>query len=514
MFGTDRFQEILNKNITRPVLLYGDPDLDGLLSLYLMIRWFTKYFPDKKYQYYVNDKRSHDFGIEPSKLSGYLVISADFHIDRAKLQEIVDADVAIISTDHHEIEKDFVDVHSATAEGIIINNQYPFEPQEDRYLSGAGVWYELICSMYPDFKSKELEALVGVTLLSDIRDISGDKARAYLRTTYTRNTNDEGYINYLVNTIITEDGGDFGFGLPRLDRNFIDFRLSPFINSLLRFDKKDEAVDFILQKGLRIGSHKAMQKDLVERMISSVIYKEFVNLDIIVIDAMKFSEDKVTPSNFVGLVASSWMDSHGRKSVLALCIENGKVLRTSFRGKYADVHYRNGFRNLGLKAEGHAGAFGLISFEPTTEIFQQIDDIVGDMEANHQPTITILEVSNLAIFLNQKGVAVATENCYCNDEYRTYVRYTGSNIKQTKITFKTIPYTNEDKLAGIKPDGEVRGAKYKYVRDSSGMPVPKFISYLVDGREVKSFGVPVDEGLILPILDKGNIQLQVRSMIS
>ena len=206
------------------------------------------------YSYYVNENRYHGFAIPVEKLKGYLVISSDFTIQKNEVENLVNNDIVLLSTDHHECQNEFIDVKGETAEGIVINNQYPFEPEEDRYLSGAGVFYELICSLYPEFKSNEREALVGITLLSDIREIENNKARAYLKKTYTSDT-ETGYANYLVTSVIEND---YGFGLPKLDRNFIDFNLSPYINSLLRFNQKDRAVEFILGRGLDIQNPKGL----------------------------------------------------------------------------------------------------------------------------------------------------------------------------------------------------------------------------------------------------------------
>ena len=69
-------------------------------------------------------------------------------------------------------------------------------------------------------------------------------------------------------------------------------------------------------------------------------------------------------------------------------------------------------------------------------------------------------------------------------------------------------------MTGKVADFESKGEKYKYVLDSNGNRITKYIEYLVDGKRVKSFGVDIKDGIILPILEKGYIQLYVREMIS
>lgn len=37
--------------------------------------------------------------------------------------------------------------------------------------------------------------------------------------------------------------GDFAFGTPKIDRNFVDFEFSPTINALFRFNMGTEVID-------------------------------------------------------------------------------------------------------------------------------------------------------------------------------------------------------------------------------------------------------------------------------
>lgn len=462
-----------------------------------------------KYSYYVNEERFHGLNISPKKLEGYLVIASDFTITQDEMQILVDNDVAVLSTDHHDCQKTFIDC-TGKAEGIVINNQYPFEPDEDRYLSGAGVFYELVCSLYPEFKSKEREALVGITLLSDVRQIENDKARKYLKTTYTSDTS-EGYLNYLIeNTTDT----DFSFGAPRLDRNFIDFTLNPRINALLRFNRTEEAIQFVLGHGLKKDNYRESQRNLVAEMTAKANTLLLPSLDILAINALDFMQYNVKITSFIGLLCSDWKDKHEGKSVIGLVFENGKITRASFRGRYDDIHYRSGFKNLGIKAEGHPTAFGLIDFEPERETWVQLDDLVTDLESHHSTTVSIINSNNLAVTLTRDGMTLANENQYVRDMYRTYIKYLGNNIKINKITYKMSEFTDEDYRTGVIPDKVEGKVSYKYLRDTQGNAIPKYIEYMIDGRKVKSFGVTIEEGLILPMLEKGYIQLYVRPTIS
>lgn len=509
MTGKERFVEILTKYKNRPIIFYGDPDCDGLISLLLMTQFGDML--GKDYSYYVNEHRFHGFTLQASSLRGSLVIAADFAITEHEMQCLVDNDVAVLSTDHHDIQSSFIDVQGL-AEGVVINNQYPFEPEEDRYLSGAGVFYELICSIYPDFKTKVRDALVGITLLSDIRPTEGAKAKKYLRTTYSVNT-EEGYINYLITNTLKSD---FTFGVPRLDRNFIDFTLSPTINSLLRFNKTKEVIDFILGNGLGTnGEYKSFQSNLLSVMTSRVYVLDMPAVSILAINDSDFTDyPDVEISDFIGLLCNDYKDKTSDKSTLGFVISNGVVKRASFRGKYDDVHYLTGFRHIDISADGHPNAFGIKNFVPTADTWVQINDLVTELESCHVKTINVIDITNLAMALNTYGTKVSTENCYVRDCYRTYFRYKGNQYQIIKQTYKLVEFTNDDYVLGVKPVKTERGVSYKYLLDANGEKVPKYIEYLVDGRTVKSFGVSVKDGLILPILERGYMQLYVKPNIN
>lgn len=463
-----------------------------------------------KYSYYVNENRFHGFNIPASKLKGFLVISSDFGITAEEVENLVDNDVVLLSTDHHECQDTFIDIKKETAEGIVINNQYPFEPEEDRYLSGAGVFFELICSLYSEFDTAERRALVGITLLSDVRQIENKKARQYLKTTYTMDTSC-GYVKYLIDSTVSDS---FNFGTPKLDRNFIDYTLNPCINALLRADKTNEAIKFILGEGLSLHGIRDYQRSIQELIQSRMHVLKMNNLHVISINAMDFLDINANLTNYVGYVCGKYKDENHGVSTLGFVYENGKILRTSFRGKYDDITYRTSFLNIGLKARGHKGAFGLVDFKPTEETWITLDDIVSDLEAEHSNTATTLECSNLGIVMVQKGMKIATENCYVRDMYRTYIKYTGKNAKIVKQTYKMAQFTQEDYTNMIKPDKIINGNYYKYLLDANNNPIPKYIEYLIDGRKVKSFGVSIENGVIMPMLDKGYISLYIKSPLN
>lgn len=497
MYGSEKAYEILQNAIqnNKKIMLIGDPDVDGLMSLKLMCEYMQYLGLD--YTYYVNDNRVHGFMLDSSMLSGFLLICADFTIDRDTIKKIVDNGADIISTDHHEIESEFIEYSNGLNSGVVLNNQYPFEPEDERYNSGAGVVYNLFKSFNEEFKSEERDAIVGITLLSDVRPIENKKARRYLARLYNYN---EGYIEYLIQSTMKSD---FGFGVPKMDRNFVDFTFSPTINAMLRFNKTQVAIDLILGNGLTdYTDYRQKQTELVRHIKENTDVLDLGSCIITAVDSEQYTEDV---TNFIGLLCSQYKNN--QKSALAFVYSGGKILRASFRGRYDDVNYREALQELGIDAQGHKGAFGIKSFYPNAETWKQIADIVGVLECDHKDTRTIIESNNLSVTLANKGSNYAYENCFVRDMYRTYIHYTGKNAKEVRTTYRTVEFTEEDYKLKRKPFKTVGYADYKLELDKNGEKIVKYREYNIDGKTVKSFGVGVEDGLIMPILEKGYLNL-------
>lgn len=491
--GVEKVKELIERGIkeNRKVILIGDPDVDGIFSLKLMCDFFNML--GAQYSYYINSNRVHGFTLSPEALRGYLIVMADFSISRGCMETLISKDCLVVSLDHHEIKDSFVEYDN----GVIVNNQYSFEDDDNRYLSGAGVVYEVFSEIYPDFESPLYQAIVGITLLSDVRPLENKKARSYLRKTYSST---DSYIKYLIDCTLKVD---FGFGVPKMDRNFVDFTFSPTVNALLRFNKTQEAITLILGGGMdTTEDYRQKQQNLVRELNNVVEVLELSNLTVLAIDTSHFVEDI---TSFIGLLCSSYKNKG--KSSLIFAYEDGHVKRASFRGKYDDVDYNREFNNMGVNAEGHKGAFGIKNFCPNSQTWVDLNNLIGSLEQNHQDTRVIIETSSLAAVMLQRGIKIAQDNCYVRDMYRTYIKYRGTRIREIRHTYRIEPFSDEDYLSHREPDTKIKGESYKYVRDSEGNKVTKYLEYQVDGKTVKSFGVTIDEGLIMPILEKGYLQL-------
>lgn len=448
----------------RDVLVYFDPDVDGCIAGVLVCRYLIKH--GIKYRWFINSNRSHDWSLPMEKIKGTDIIAVDFIITAEKIKEICDNDCRIVSMDHHINREEFIDYTSKSGKrGIVINNQYHFEDDDGRYLSGAGVVFETLIQLDPEFDTKENRALVGITLLSDVRDIENDLAIGYLSILY--NHKYKGYIKYLIDGTMGEK--DYGFGVPRMDRQYVDYKFSPAINAMLRFNRQDEVVNFFLCRGNLDLQCREDQKSLVREMIKVIKPVRFDKLTVCYFNEVDFIHYADVLSSFVGLTASRFLD--GERSVICYMIsesQNGKfVKRASFRGNINGLNYRSALSNEFL-CLGHSSAFGIKEIKPSKKLFTRCNEICAKVEEVSDWHRTVIKVVNLSLFINKNAAEIAEENMYKLSQNKVYIQYTGSNI----------------------------------VNKRSGA---NFAEYLVNGIPVLCFDSEKNfkNGLIVPILDRG-----------
>ena len=429
--GTDGLKERID-SMREPILVYLDPDPDGVFAGYLVMRYLA--LIGKKFIWYINTNRDHGWTLPMDKIVGKDIIAVDFVIEKSTVEKIVELGSNLVSMDHHMNGAELIDVIDKGVRGTVINNQYPFEEDTGRYLSGAGVVFEVLRSIDERFDVLDNRSIVGITLLSDVRDIENPYARAYLKELY--NHKYKGYIKYLLDGIIGPR--DYRFGVPRLDRNTVDFQLSPALNACFRFNAEDHAVNFIMGSGyINLDYHK-FQKELVRKInevIHEVIYPNlkvcyFMDWDVELSDVSHY---EILPS-YVGLVASSRLD--GLHSCICYMISrdsNGRkyVRRASFRGNVNGLPYWSALEGL-IHGIGHESAFGIKELTPSDKLFRLCSEKCAEVDKNSGYVKNISQVDNLAFFVRNKGYEYGEYNMYCLSQHRKFIKYIGSNIQNKR----------------------------------------------------------------------------------
>ena len=444
------------------VLVYFDPDVDGLVSGMLSCKALNML--GIKFSWYINSNREHGFKIPLDKVKGLNILCVDFLMTSSDIKALVDNGCNVLSIDHHENRENFIEYSNNGKKGIVINNQYDFEEESGRYQSGAGVVFESFVSYFGDsFNTRENRALVGLTLLTDIRNIENINARLYLQDLYTHPY--KGYIGYLLDNTI--GNVDYSFGVPRLDRNYVDFNFSPIINSCLRFGREDEVVEFMLGSGMISKTYHTMQKELVSKLYNNAKVISFSNLNVVIVDSSLYRgmEYEEHLSSFVGLLASRYLD--GKRSAIAYLVDGREVIRASFRGRVNGLGYLDRLKPY-IDGVGHGPAFGIRNLKPSKELFLKINEECKLLEEGTDFKVECVRTRNLSMMANSKAYDMGVDNIYCLSQNRKYIKYDGNNIH------------------------EKRGSS-------------KYKEYSIDGVSVLSFDIELDprEDLILPVIERG-----------
>ena len=436
--GTDyakKYFEKLKEKQNR-VLVYFDPDIDGLISGFLVCRYLNRL--GIGFSWKLNSNREHGFKIPYEKLKDLDIIAVDFQISEAEVKNILQTGCNILNMDHHENGDKFIAIGYKGKIGVVINNQYPFEEEDSRYLSGAGVVFEVLRQIDPTFDTVENRALVGLTLLSDVRDIENENAKGYLIDLFTHKC--KGYIGYLIDS--TKPEIDYGMGVPRLDRNYVDYTLSPIINSCLRFNQEDMVMKYIMGSNYIDKTYKTKQQDLVNEMLSCAKMTDYEHLRIVVVSEADFlfNEYKDLLSNFIGLVANRFLD--GVHSVIAcLMTPEGQFKRASFRGRVNGGGYLDELLKTGLiRGAGHGSAFGVFWLDLSDESCKKLSSICGNVDGLDVSKPKVEYVKNMSVFSAVKGFNIGIGNMFCLAQNRTKVKYIGENIVKKRDTGRYVEW--------------------------------------------------------------------------
>lgn len=500
--GLDVVRDILSRCVSGKVLVYGDPDMDGLVAFRFICKILSRM--GIQYQTYINPNRAHGFLLRGEDVAGYTVINGDFLVTEENVIDIVSHGASIISFDHHECQPTMIhkildesgqvvdgkyggllnpplpDPSSQTPhrpQGIVINNQYPFEDQSQLFQSGAGVTFEALRQLDPSLDTQENRALVGVTLHTDIRDTETPPAHAWLYDAYSFDPfHPENQPNFIRPMIEGIRPGKLKYGFPRLDRSFIQFTLSPAVNSLLRFNRGEESLHYILSGIYPRGDIRASQKRLLADIDSKAFFYEYSDTVFVEVpEPMFLPSDSAVLSNFVGLYCSRVVEQYGKSVVGFTTNKYGEVTRTSFRCRLSSADYRSKYAEL-VTAVGHAMAFGIKDMEPSHELFTALNEKTRLAENGVIPHHYYVPIDDLSTFVTSPLSIIAEKNSYLKEENYIYLKYTPSATRLQK---------------------EERGSK-------PGTNHPSVIEWDINGVSVLSFNheLTPDNAYIFPVVER------------
>ena len=497
--GVDLAKQVLANGLARgyPIVLKGDPDVDGLMA------WFVgaKMLQKAGYSFHscVNTDRRHgmveeelvkkerswgefDYYIPTEYHQNEIIINVDSSISAEEMLQLTSQGNFVISLDHHEVESNplfpnqqYWSTKEETSEGIhligeavLINNQYEFEPEELRFWSGTGVVLNALSQILEVEIETEWIAMHGVTLLSDVRDIENPLAREILKVTFETPLLEMPTLRKLTQVCQAEVPTAFQRYPEKLDRTFVDFSLSPYINASYQLNLSEYLFRLCIQTDFFYSlPAKTIRTRILNHMKDYLKVTELENLVILAIDVAEIPETSDSKeynfkyTSFLGLIANQYLRDLG-KTVLIAAVEKGNWLRGSVRGFHSEVEYRDFFEHHGFDAQGHKGAFGLVSVYGSIN-FMQLDKDIGILEQGATQQASNIHVMSNLLANFDRLKELAYENEFLLSSHYHSISYSG-------LAYST--FTESAKKRGYEVDGMFVDSFDKDLNPKNALIVP------------------------------------------
>lgn len=349
----------------RRVLLPGDPDVDGLMSLLVQKDAFNA-MGVNTYDFFDYENKSH--AINPNCIwkaiqqrYDYVIISDAGSNSLKELNQLVSYGVKVIVLDHHKSNHDY---NAYDENGIIcintqIENAILGEP---RYALSAGSLCFCLYSKY--LKSRKikvpssLEVYALISLFSDCMDMSNKLNRQiYYLAIGRRKEEMPASVQYFMTMHNT------------LSRRFVEYWFAPRVNALFRADAVKYINYFFLEKTPRadvisaclvaIESIYTTCRDVISSVADLLANEQQNNWEnIAVIDLGSINSyydvEKNRLYNYTGLIANKLSERWGKPVVVCCEMTDG------YKGSVRDLRgrdYLSLFKNI-CSADGHSAAFG------------------------------------------------------------------------------------------------------------------------------------------------------------
>lgn len=340
-YATDFVRDI--EDVDNVLVLY-DVDVDGLFSGYFMENYLRTL--GKNVVQDMNENKEHGLSDIQRVLNkirennvGLVVIPDAGTNDTEQLNMIKDLGVKTYVLDHHEIEVDLVEDEYIKILNVSEDSRLP-------KISGAGVTYRFIEKLNEVFNKpiEQYENLVGITVLSDVCDMTEPENRYYVQRLYET-----------CESVPFFKCFDFYGSYSSL----ISFKVVPFLNALIRTGKTDLAMKIVnnmwKERVLRsivkphIYSVKEEQKNMVDELLTQ---GKVLKLDGMTVHIRKGLENREVN----GLLANKLLGKYNQSCMVVGINPDDMSVKGSFRGLNVDYDI---LKRYGFECMGHPNACGI-----------------------------------------------------------------------------------------------------------------------------------------------------------
>lgn len=414
------------KEHNKKVLIYGDPDVDGLSSL-LIVREALERIGHKNFEVYDYDTREHSVNINAVTKAiyekfDYMIIVDSSSNDVKNISMLIEFGVTPIIIDHHVTHYDDYKYYPSGC--VIISSDIENRLRHERFykVSAGAMCFSLFGKYLEDRKYpwKDLSAYGLISLYSDCIEMSPKFNRG---------------IYYLATSLKTHELPrfitDFFFKTSVFSRRFIEFTLAPKINALFRSENFNILNAYFLRDLSYVERQKLLlvidevhseARTLVSRVSDTIEKKNLNNIVIGNLSTSQFAINENKLYNYTGLVANNLSSEYGKPSVV-LC-ETGTYIKGSFRDLFSR-NYLPKFKQF-CYAEGHGAAFG-IKLQ-----YNEVDNFLYCLEELVDKKFFILGV--------QEPIEVQCDTSYPDDkllgDMALYNEFSGTEIPIALLTKK------------------------------------------------------------------------------
>jgi single-stranded-DNA-specific exonuclease len=237
------------------VLVFGDYDVDGVLSVVMLLRALC--LMGARAEYFIPDRLKDGYGLKEEHLEtvlergASLVISVDCGIkSEGFVQKAAQKGIDVIITDHHLPGKE-VPPALAVLDPMLADSEYP-----ERSLAGVGVVFKLLQALLDGPEAKKSLAhylkLVALGTISDVAELRGENrlmVKAGLEG--LKSVHNAGLLSLL---------DKCGLSGKRVSEGDVGYRIGPRLNAAGRLETADLAVRLFLTEST------AEAQEIVERL--------------------------------------------------------------------------------------------------------------------------------------------------------------------------------------------------------------------------------------------------------
>ncbi|MCA9404470.1 MAG: single-stranded-DNA-specific exonuclease RecJ [Candidatus Omnitrophica bacterium] len=350
------------------VLVYGDYDVDGVLSSVILNRLLTSlglevvhHIPHRMREGY---GLNHDIAESARAQDVNLMITIDCGITaRAEVETIQANGIDVIVVDHHEPPEDGVPPAAAVIDPKRTDCSYPFKE-----LASVGLALKLVQALRPDLVEDVLD-LAAVGTVADVVPLRGEN-RVMVKNGLQRvnATPNAGLRALLANAKLTKK---------RITPFHVGFILGPRINAAGRMGSAHTSLDLFLSQEDSLAGEIAKELESHnqdrQRMQNNIISEAMA----IVEEQVNFKDEKVIVlkkegwhKGVLGIVASRLTDRYYRPSIV---ISTRGGIGTASCRSIDGFHIHNALsacQEMLVTFGGHEGAAGLTIKEEFIETFR------------------------------------------------------------------------------------------------------------------------------------------------